>query len=65
MLASNYPDIKRPLRARACVGPRTSSTMHYKVQSMATQKTNRIIKKGALTYTLIGKTETTLTGENM
>lgn len=50
VLASNYPDIKRPLRERACVGPWTSSTMHYKDQNMAIQKNNHITKKASLTF---------------
>lgn len=57
VLASNYPDIKRPLRERACVGPWTSSTMHYKDQNMAIQKNNHIMKKASLTFALTGKTE--------
>lgn len=36
----NYPDIKRPLRERACVGPWTSSTMHYKNQTMNIEQTS-------------------------
>lgn len=31
-LLCDYPDIKRLLRERACVGPWTSSTMHCKDQ---------------------------------
>lgn len=34
-MSCDYPDMKRLLRERACVGPWTSSTMHYNIHNVS------------------------------